>query len=84
MLTLEQRAILKFNARMNKSFTECFNDMKHVYGDSLKRSTVYFWFKKFKDSRDSIEDDKKIGRPTTSRSPDSIFRFTNWSDPIGD
>lgn len=77
MFTLEQRASSKFNVKMKKSFVECFNDMKTVYGDSVKRSTVHFWYKKFKNGRDSIESDEEPGRPLTSRSSDSIFRVRN-------
>ncbi len=48
--------------------------MKTVWGDDVKRSTVHLWYKRFKESRCSIQDDPKSGQPVTACNPDHIFR----------
>jgi len=41
--------------------------MKIAYGDGcLSRSKVFEWYSRFKNSRESLEDDSREGRPSTS------------------
>ena len=38
--------------------------MKKVYGDdSLSRSRIHEWFKRFQEGREALEDDELSGRP---------------------
>jgi hypothetical protein len=41
--------------------------MKNIYGDQcISRKRYYEWFKLFKDGRQSIHDEPRLGRPSTS------------------
>lgn len=73
MATYEERANIKFCFRTGKTFTETFNLMKSVYGESVERSTVHLWFNNFKKGRESIENAEKSGRPRNSTNPDHVF-----------
>jgi len=46
--------------------------LQQVYGvTALKKSTVYDWFSRFKNG-EKLEDDKRSGRPSTSRTAEMI------------
>ena len=63
----EQRVNVKFCYKLGKTFTETFDMIKLVYGDdSLSRTQCYEWFRRFKAGRESVEDDHRSGRPSTS------------------
>ena len=34
---------------------------------TLSRSTVFLWYKRFKEGREDVEDDPRGGRPSTGR-----------------
>lgn len=71
----EQRVNIKFCVRLGKSFTETLNSINQVYGDeSLSRTRVYEWYTRFKDGRESVEDDDRCGRPSTARNDETIAR----------
>ena len=64
--TSEQRLVIKFYVLLGKSFTEIRDDLHKVYGDScLANSAISKWMRRFKDGRESTEDDKHTGRPVT-------------------
>ena len=64
---LELRANIKFCFKLGKSFIETFEMIQKAYGEhAYGRTTVYDWYKRFKDGRTSIEDDDRCGRPSTS------------------
>jgi hypothetical protein len=45
-----------------------------AYGDAaLSRTTTFEWHKRFREGRESVKDDERSGRPTTSRTDDNIF-----------
>ena len=69
----EQRVNIKFCVRLGKSFTETLNSINQVYGDeSLSRTRVYEWYTRFKEGRESVEDDDRCGRPSTARNDETI------------
>ena len=46
-----------------------------VYGDSaMKKTEVYKWVKRSSEGRESVTDEEKSGRPTTSRNEENIAR----------
>ena len=48
-----------------------------VYGtEAVSRKCVYDWFKRFRDEKETTEDEPRSGRPSTSRTPDMIERMT--------
>ncbi|KAG5334170.1 SETMR methyltransferase, partial [Acromyrmex charruanus] len=59
---MEQRAVIKFNAKLGKSASETFRSMQQVYGSQcLGRTAVFEWHKRFLKVRETLEDDKKSG-----------------------
>lgn len=63
----EQRVNIKFCVKLSKTFTETHQMMKQVYGDQcLSRTNCYYWFRRFKDGRENVNDDPRSGRPSTS------------------
>ncbi|UYV73994.1 DENND6A, partial [Cordylochernes scorpioides] len=71
---MEQRAVIKFNAKLGRSASETY---------------VFIWHKRFSDGRNTLEDDKHTGRPSSSKTPESIEkpltptilpwdRFSQW------
>jgi [histone H3]-lysine36 N-dimethyltransferase SETMAR len=74
---MEQRAIIKFNAKLGKTASETFQLMHQVYGDvCLSRSNVFLWHKRFLEGRESMEDNERTGRPISSRSPEMIEKVS--------
>ncbi|KAG5329070.1 MOS1T transposase, partial [Acromyrmex heyeri] len=70
---MEQRAMIKFNAKLGKSASETFRSMQQVYGSQcLGRTAVFEWHKHFLEGRETLEDDKKSGRPILVRTPEMI------------
>ncbi len=68
---MEQRTVIKFCVKLQKSFTETFTVIRTAYGDNaLSRTTLHTWFKRFKEDRDSIEDDV-----TCENNADCILRL---------
>ncbi|KAJ4438306.1 hypothetical protein ANN_14245 [Periplaneta americana] len=44
-----------------------------VYGrEAVSRKCVYEWFKRFREGKETIEDEPRSGRPSTSRTPEMI------------
>ncbi|KAL4113550.1 hypothetical protein QTP88_017159 [Uroleucon formosanum] len=69
----EQRACIKFYFKIGKNATETFELIKLAFGDLvLSRCVTFDWFKRFKEGRIFIEDDHRPGRPSTSKTNDTI------------
>jgi len=50
--------------------------LNKVYGDEfLSRTQVFEWFKRFKEGREEIGEDKGPGRPSTSKTEANIDKF---------
>ncbi|EGI67037.1 FLJ37770-like protein [Acromyrmex echinatior] len=76
---MEQRAVIKFNAKLGKSASETFRLMQQVYGSQcLDRTTVFEWHKRFLESRETLEDDKKSERPILVRTPEMIEKVRDF------
>lgn len=70
---MEQRAVIKFHAKLGTSATETFKMMQKAYGsECLSRSMTFEWHKRFLEGRQSLEDDERLGRPISIRTADSI------------
>jgi transposase len=61
------RVNVKFCVRIGKSATETYNLLKKVHG-----TQVFKWFKRFKEGREEIRDNQRLGRP--SKSPDADIK----------
>ncbi|KAG5323091.1 GVQW3 protein, partial [Pseudoatta argentina] len=59
---MEQRAVIKFNAKLGKNASETFRSMQQVYGSQcLGRTAVFEWHKRFLEGRETLEDDVCLG-----------------------
>ena len=59
----EQRAYCKIRAQLRFPPTEIHADLQKVYGNgALKYATVCNWVRCFNDGRESIENDRRVGR----------------------
>ncbi|UYV78454.1 hypothetical protein LAZ67_16001454 [Cordylochernes scorpioides] len=56
-----------------ESASETYILIKQVYGTlCLSKSNVFIWHKRFSDGRNTLEDDKHTGVPSSSKTPESI------------
>lgn len=63
---LEQRIIIKFCVKLNKSASETYHLLKEAYGVGvLSRARVFDWHKRFKEGREDVREDAGSGRPVT-------------------
>ena len=64
----EQRINIKFCFKLQKSAKETHEMLKLVYGDAaVSMKTVYKWFEQFHNGCESVEDEERLGRPSTSK-----------------
>ena len=71
----EQRINLKFLVKLGKKPSECLQLLREVYGDdAMSQARVYEWHKRFRDGRESVDDDQKTGRPSTARTDENVSR----------
>ena len=69
----EYRAVIKFLVLEGQSSKQVKERLTSVYGQSSpSSSTIKRWVKEFQRGRESLEDDPRSGRPTTSTSPENI------------
>ncbi|KAJ8957738.1 hypothetical protein NQ318_017636 [Aromia moschata] len=70
---MEQRVNLKFLVKLGKTFIEGYAMSKEEYGNEcLSRTQVFEWLKRFKEGRETIEDDPRLGRSSTSKTDENI------------
>ncbi|KAJ8960222.1 hypothetical protein NQ318_003946 [Aromia moschata] len=70
---MEQRVNLKFQVTLGNTFTEPYAMLKEVYrNEYLSRMQVFEWLKRFKEGRETTEDDPRLGRPSTSKTDENI------------
>jgi len=69
----EQRICIKFCFKIGKPATETYQFLQQAYGeDTMGRTQVFDWFRRFKEGRTSVECDPRSGRPSTSRNEEMI------------
>jgi transposase len=72
---LEQWINIKFLVKIGKSGPEICQMLQQDYGeDALKRSTVFKWVQRYREGQKDPTDNKRSGRPSTSRSDENIDR----------
>ena len=65
---LRLRAVIQFCVSLNKTPTQTHKMIKESGNPNCSRSLVFKWHKRFKDGRESIEDDERGGRSPSVRS----------------
>ena len=71
----EQRICIKFCFKLNKTTAETHQMLKEAFGEqALSQARIFEWFKSFKDGRESVEDHKHSGRPSTCTTQEVIAK----------
>ena len=75
-MSVEQQFNLKFLVRLGKTPTEALKLLQEVYGDETMSRTRFFeWHRRLKEGRrEEVEDDRRSGRPSTSRTDENVER----------
>jgi len=68
----EQRVAIKFCCKVNFSATKTGTDSEGLRDAALSRKTIFEWHKWFWEGRESVKDNERSGRPTTSWTDDNI------------
>jgi hypothetical protein len=49
--------------------------LQEAFGDNaMSQRKTCLWYKRFKDERNSVDDDERSGRPSTSTTPENIAK----------
>ena len=68
---------MKFCFKLQKSAKETREILKLVYGDAaVTMKTVYKWFERFRKGCEPVEDEKRSGRPLTSKTQENVERVS--------
>jgi hypothetical protein len=69
---MEQRAAYKFCVKLEKTASETFEMLKSAYDEEcLSRTSVFEWHQRFKEGRESLQDNEQKGQYSTSRIEES-------------
>jgi transposase len=75
----EQRIVIKFYINLGKSFSNIREDLQKVYGEAaLSKGAISKWMKRFKDGREAIVDDSRVGRPVTLTEEETVAGFQEY------
>jgi len=75
-LELEQRMNIKFLVKLGKSGNKIREMLVQIYGDNtMKKTAVCKWVKRFTEGRESVTDEDRSGRPATSRTEENIAKI---------
>ena len=71
--TLEERYAIKFCFKFGKNATETYGMLQTTFGSScMNRPPVFEWHKRFKESRESVRDDERLGKSKEVNTPELI------------
>ena len=71
----EFRAMMYYDCCQGTFFQECFQGLKHCFGDqSPSKATVFRWFRQFMSGASALEDDDRCGRVATTVTPENVSR----------
>jgi len=69
----EQRVCIKFCVKLGRNGAETFEMLRTAFGEKrLSRARIFEWHKRFKEGRDSVDNNPRSGRPTTSKTDDCV------------
>ena len=71
----EQRMCITFCVKLGRNGAETFEMLIAAFGEQcLSRARIFEWHKGFKEGRESVDDNPRSGRPTTSKTDDCVAR----------
>ena len=72
--SLEERYAIKFCFKMRKNAaTETYGMLQTAFRPScMNRASVFEWHKRFKEGRESVQDDERFGRSKEVNTPELI------------
>jgi hypothetical protein len=71
----EQCCAIKFCVKFGESATVTYEKLQGAYGEySLSRAQAFRWHKSFLEGREQVEDEHRVGRPSTSKTDDIVER----------
>ena len=74
-MTVEQQINLKFLVLLGKTPPEALKLLQEIYGDdTMSKTRLFEWHRRFKEGRDKVEDDHRSRRPSTSRTDENVAR----------
>ena len=74
-MTVEQQINLKFLVLLGKTPPEALKLLQEIYGDdTMSKTRLFEWHRRFKEGRDKVEDDRRSRRPSTSRTDENVAR----------
>lgn len=72
---MQQRVCIKFCVKNGFNGAKTLEMLEKCFGnDSLKKTAVYQWHERFTLGRESVEDDERSGRPSTSKTDENIAK----------
>jgi hypothetical protein len=72
----EQRVCIKFCVKLGKSTTKILEMLCETFGEhSLSQTAVFEWHSPFKASQVSVEDDKRSGQSSTSKTTQNVEKI---------
>lgn len=76
---IEQRNGVKKFAKLGKNGVETYELLRKIYGEeTMSRSRVYEWHKRFKKGREDVHDNRKTGRPRTTTTEENIDKISEF------
>jgi hypothetical protein len=70
---LQQRINIKFCAKFGKSASETLQTLTEAYSaDTMKKSSVFEWHKRFKEGQKDVKDDERTKLPKTHRTDENV------------
>jgi len=76
----EQRLCIKFCVKLERNDVERFEMLRTAFGEQcLSRACIFEWHMRFKEGRDSVDDNPWSGRPTTSKTDNCVARVRELS-----
>jgi len=69
----EQRCAIKFCVKLGETGLATINKLKQAYGEhALSKSQVFKWYKAFSEGHESIKNEPRSGRPSTSKTNNNV------------
>ena len=79
--TLEEWYTIQFFFKLGKNATEMYGMLQTAFGLScMNRASVFEWYRRIKEGRESVKDDERFGRSKEVRTPEMIGQIKNSID----